>query len=94
MPGEFLLTSVLFDYRTAYAQFIDDVQNDTFGSVYTMNLANDGVRLLPSPIGLQPETTAAVEVARTAIVEGTIVVSAIGDADGLQRRLDELFPPT
>ncbi len=91
---DLLLTSVLFDYTVAYAQFISDVEAGTFGSVYTMNVANDGVRLLPPPIAVRPETTAAVEAARTAIIDGSVVVSAIGDAGGMQARLDALFPRT
>ena len=89
---DLLLTSVLFDYTAAYTQFIADVGAGTFGSVYTMNVANNGVRLLSPPIAVRPETTVAVEAARTAIVGGTVVVSAIGDASGMQARLDVLFP--
>lgn len=89
---DFLLTSVLFDYTAAYTQFINDLGAGTFGSVYTMNVANNGVRLLPPPIPVRPETTAAVEAARQGIVAGTITVSAIGDAGGMQARLKELFP--
>lgn len=91
---DLLLTSVLFDYTAAYTRFIADVEAGTFGSVYTMNVANNGVRLLPPPITVWPETTAAVEAARTGIVDGTIMVSAIGDASGMQARLDLLFPGT
>lgn len=89
---DFLLTSVLFDYTAAYAQFIDDLRTGTFGSVYTMDVANGGVRLLAPPIPVRPETTAAVETARQRILSGTIVVSAIGDAAGTRARLDALFP--
>ena len=90
--GDFLLTSVLFDYSAAYRQFIGDLEAGTFGSVYTMNLANEGVRLLPTVIPVRPETAPAVETARTAIVGGTVKVSVIGDAAGVQARLAELFP--
>ena len=89
---DLLLTSVLFDYTAAYTQFISDVEAGTFGSIYTMNVANNGVRLLPPPIAVRPETTAAVDAARTAIVDGRVVVSAIGDAGGMQARLGALFP--
>ena len=90
--SDFLLTSVLFDYSAAYRQFIGDLEAGTFGSVYTMNLANGGVRLLPTVIPVRPETAPAVETARAAIVDGTVTVSVIGDAPGVQRRLGELFP--
>jgi simple sugar transport system substrate-binding protein len=89
---DFLLTSVLFDYTGAYTQMITDLQNGTFGSVYTMDLENEGVRLLDYPIEVKPESEKEVEKARKGIVAGTIEVSAIGDADGMHKRLDELFP--
>jgi basic membrane lipoprotein Med (substrate-binding protein (PBP1-ABC) superfamily) len=89
---DFLLTSVLFDYTGAYTQMITDLQNGTFGSVYTMDLENEGVRLLDYPIEVKPESEKEVEKARKGIVEGTIEVSVIGDADGMHKRLDELFP--
>ncbi len=91
---DLLLTSVLFDYRAVYTRFISDVEAGTFGSVYTMTLENGGVRLLPPPIPVRPETTAAVDAAQKAIVRKTVTVSVIGDAAGMQARLDALFPGT
>ena len=85
---------MLFDYTAAYTQFIGDLDAGTFGSVYTMSVANNGVRLLPPPIPVRPETKAAVEAARQQIVGGTVKVSAIGDANATQARLNELFPQT
>ena len=87
-----LLTSVLFDYTAAYTKFINDLSAGTFGSVYTMNVANNGVRLLNPPTPVKPETTAAVDAARQQIVAGQIHVSAIGDANGVHTRLHDLFP--
>jgi len=89
---DFLLTSVLFDYTGAYTQMIEDLERGTFGSVYTMNLENKGVRLLDYPIEVKPESEAAVEKASKEIVDGTIAVSVIDDADSMHKRLDELFP--
>jgi len=89
---DFLLTSVLFDYTSAYTKFIGDLEKGTFGSVYTMNLANNGVRLLDPVIPVSTETTQRVGRAREEIVGGRIKVSAIGDADGMHTRLKELFP--
>jgi simple sugar transport system substrate-binding protein len=89
---DILLTSVLFDYTAAYTKLIGDLEAGTFGSVYTMSVANEGVRLLDSPLSVRPETTAAVDAARQAIVGGTVTVSAIGDAAGVEARLKELFP--
>ena len=48
---EILLTSVLFDYTGVYNQMLDNAGAGTFGQVYTMTLANGGVRLLDLPLG-------------------------------------------
>ena len=89
---DFLLTSVLFDYTGAYTKMIEDLEKGSFGSIYTMNVENKGVRLLDYPIEVKPESKKAVEEATTGIVDGTIKVSVIGDAKGMHKRLDELFP--
>ena len=89
--GDVLLTSVLFDYTGVYGQLLDDIEAGAFGRVHTMNVANGGVRLLDLPENVPPDVVAAVEQARQGVVAGDIEVSAIGDADGLRRRLDELL---
>jgi len=88
--GEFLMTSVLFDYTGAYTTMIDDLEAGTFGSVYTMNLENEGVRLLEPPIEIDPATMEQVEKARQGILDGTITVPTISDAEELETFLDDL----
>lgn len=88
--AEFLLTSVLFDYTGAYGQFIDDLNAGRFGSVYTMSLENQGVRLLDPPIDVDQDTMDRVEEARQAILDGEIEVPAISDAGELAEFLDSL----
>ncbi|MDQ3654750.1 MAG: hypothetical protein M3457_06685, partial [Chloroflexota bacterium] len=90
--GEYLLTSVLFDYRPAYTQLIQQLGDGTFGDVYTMSLENEGVRLLDMTGTAAAETVTEVEAAQAAIIDGSIEVPAIGDADGVHALLDELFP--
>lgn len=90
--GEILLTSVLFDYQEAYRTMIAGLRNGDFGSVYTMNLENDGVRLLEFPATVARATIVKVDETRKRIIAGEIDVSSIGDAEGVHRRLDELFP--
>jgi simple sugar transport system substrate-binding protein len=90
--GQHLLTSVLFDYTGAYTALIGQLQDGSFGEVYTMNLENEGVRLLDLTSTADPETVTRVEVVRGEIIDGTIEVSAIGDAGGVHDLLDELFP--
>ncbi|MGH2530729.1 MAG: BMP family protein [Thermomicrobiales bacterium] len=90
--GDVLLTSVLFDYTGIFDQMIADIEAGTFGQVYTLSLENEGVRLLDLPDAVPQEVKDAVEEARQGIVDGSIEVSAVPDADGVQQRLDELFP--
>ena len=89
---DFLLTSVLFDYTGVYKQLVTDLENGTFGSVLTMNLENNGVRLMDSPIEVSQTTLDLIETTRNKIVAGEITVSAIAAADEMHARLDELFP--
>jgi simple sugar transport system substrate-binding protein len=88
--AEFLLTSVLFDYTGADNQFIDDLEAGTFGSVYTMSLENGGVRLLDPPIAVGDKTMAAVEKAKTGILDGKIEVPEIADPGKLADFLKSL----
>lgn len=88
--GEFLMTSVLFDYTDVYTQFIDDLEAGTFGSIYTMSLENEGVRLLEPPIEIASETMELVEEAEGGILDGSITVPAISDAGELGTLLDDL----
>jgi len=90
--GKSLLSSVLFDYSGIYRQMIDDIRNGTFGKTYTMDLKNDGVRLLDLPKDVAEKTKTDVETARQDIIDGKVKVSAIADADAMKKRIDELFP--
>lgn len=89
---DFLLTSVLFDYTGVYRQLVSDLEAGEFGSVVTMNLENNGVRLLEPPVPIDPENVKLLDETREQIVSGDIEVSSIGDADGTHKRLEELFP--
>lgn len=90
--GDALLTSVLFDYSGIYQQMVDDLKAGTFGKQYTMDVKNGGVRLLDLPDDAAQEIKDALEKAEKEIVDGTITVSAVGDAEGLKAKLAELFP--
>jgi simple sugar transport system substrate-binding protein len=90
--GASLLTSVLFDYTGVYHQLIADLEAGTFGAISTMDLDNGGVRLLDLPEEVPAAVSEDVVEAERGIVEGRIAVSAIGDAEGMRRRLAELFP--
>ncbi|CAN5754250.1 BMP family protein [soil metagenome] len=88
--SDVLLTSVLFDYTGVYEQMILNAGTDQFGQVYTMNVSNGGVRLLDLPESVPADDREAVETAEAEIVDGTITVSAIGDAGEMHARLAEL----
>jgi len=90
--GDLLLSSVLFDYTGIYRRLIADVEAGAFGGIYTLSVENGGVGLLDPPAAVSAEARQAVEAARRGIVDGTITVSAIPDADGVRARLEELFP--
>lgn len=90
--GKYLLTSVLFDYTGADTYMIDALANGSFGEVYTMNLENNGVRLLDMGVQVTPEISSTVASYQQQIIDGKVNVSAIGDADGMTKRLKELFP--
>jgi basic membrane protein A and related proteins len=88
--SDVLLTSVLFDYSGIYEQMILNAGTDQFGQVYTMDVANGGVRLLDLPDAVPAEVREAVETAEAGVVDGSVEVSAIGDAGEMQDRLAEL----
>jgi basic membrane protein A len=85
-----LLTSVLFDYSGLYEQMIGDIESGVFGKVYTMDVASGGVSLLELPADVPVEVKQAVEQVKADIIAGDIKVSAIGDVEGMRKRLDEL----
>src|SRR5918995_1105566 len=105
---QILLSSVLFDYTGVYTQMLDNIASGSFGQVYTMTLANGGVRLLDLPLGDTSTPVAAtpiatpsagggtvqgaVATAQQAIIAGEITVSAVDDSAGVHQRLAELFP--
>ena len=88
--SDVLLTSVLFDYTGVYEQIIGNVGTPDFGQIYTMNVENGGVRLLDLPASVSQETKDAVATAQASIIDGTITVSAVGDAAGVKTKLSEL----
>lgn len=87
-----LLTSVLFDYTNTYKQMIADIEDGTFGKVYTLDVKNGGVHLLDLPPEVPASARAAVDQARQEIIAGKIKVSAISDPAKMHARIKALFP--
>lgn len=88
--SDVLLTSVIFDYSATYIQMVNDLEDGTFGKVYTMDVKNGGVRLLELPEATAKDVKDAVAAAQKDIVDGKITVSAIGDAEEMKKKLKEL----
>lgn len=88
--ADVLLTSVVFDYTGIYEAMIRDLDTGAFGKVYTMDVKNGGVRLLDLPESTDQAAKDAVAAAQTGIIDGTITVSAIGDAAEMSAKLKEL----
>jgi simple sugar transport system substrate-binding protein len=87
-----ILTSVLFDYNGVYEEMVGDVGRGKFGRIYTMNLANHGVRLLDLPAEVGGAPREAAQAAREQVVSGKVKVSLIGAIPEMRKRLRELFP--
>jgi len=90
--GDSLLSSVLFDYTGIYQQMVDDLKAGAFGKIYTMDVKNGGVRLLELPDDVAQETKDAIADAEKSIVDGSLTVSAISDAEEMKAKVAELFP--
>jgi simple sugar transport system substrate-binding protein len=90
--GDSLLSSVLFDYSGIYQQMLDDLKAGTFGKVYTMDVKNGGVRLLELPEDVAQDVKDRVSEAEQSIVDGSLTVSAISDAEEMKAKIAELFP--
>lgn len=88
--ADLLLTSVLFDYTLAFDGFIDDLEAGAFGTVHTMDLENEGVRLLDPPTEVGDVTMERIDEASRGILAGEIEVPAIADAGELASFLGEL----
>jgi basic membrane protein A and related proteins len=88
--SDVLLTSVLFNYPVIYEQMIADIEYGTFGKIYTLDVANGGVNLLPLPDSVPQVVKDAVTAAQKGVIAGTIKVDAIGDPAGLANKLKEL----
>ncbi len=85
---ETLLTSVLWNFTDTYTQAIKDVENGSFGTKnYTLTVKNGGLTL-QNASGLSPEIAAAVEKARTGIIDGTINVAVATTKDEVQKIID------
>lgn len=87
-----LLTSVLFDFTKVFTPMIQDIRNGDFGKVYTLDMANGGMRLLDFPGSVPAKVRAAVAQAKANILSGKLQVPAISDPGQMHKLLKKLFP--
>jgi basic membrane protein A and related proteins len=90
--GDALLSSVAYDYTGIYKQMVEDLEAGTFGKTYTMDAKNGGVHLLDLPEEIGQDVKDAVAEAEKGVVDGSIKVSVISDAEEMKAKLAELFP--
>jgi simple sugar transport system substrate-binding protein len=90
--GDSLLTSVAYDYTGIYKQMIDDLKSGAFGKTYLMDVKNGGVHLLELPESVGQDVKDALAKAEKGVVDGSIKVDVIGDAEAMKAKLAELFP--
>ena len=90
--GDALLSSVAYDYTGIYRQMVEDLESGAFGKTYTMDAKNGGVHLLDLPESIGQDVKDAVAEAEKGVVDGTITVSVVGDAEEMKAKLAELFP--
>jgi len=88
--ADVVLTSILFDFYQPFAQMIADIDSQTFGKIYTMNLQNDQIRLLDLPVDTPEPIATAVTSFQAKLVSGQLKVAATEDADEVRAKLEEL----
>lgn len=83
-----VLTSVLWNFTDTYVRAIADIEAGTFGTeTYELNVANGGLSLQQTA-GMSGEITAAVEAAKTGIIDGSVQVVRTTDKNAVQAFID------
>ncbi|HEY4277342.1 MAG TPA: BMP family protein [Conexibacter sp.] len=84
-----LLSSVVWDFRPAFRQAVEDVDNGTFGEhTYTLDLANGGISLLRTDQG-SAAAWSAVAQAQRGIEDGSIKVPLTSRKDQVEALLKQ-----
>lgn len=79
-----LLTSVMWNFKHAYVEAIQDIENGTYGTkTYVLNVENDGLSLLDTS-QLTDEMKTAVEEAVASIADGSADLEVTTDIAGVQ----------
>jgi len=87
-PQGVTLTSVLWNFAGAYADAVNDIEAGEFGTkTYVLTVENNGLTLQDNN-RLSDEALAAVETARAAIIDGSIVVTKVSSKEDVQKVID------
>lgn len=85
---EQVLTSVLWNFADTYVQAIKDVESGTFGTeTYELTVANGGLSLQESD-AMSGELAAAVDTAKSAVIDGSVTVERATDKAAVQALID------
>lgn len=85
----FLLSSVLWDFKSAFVDMIKDINAGTYGiRNYGLNLKNGSISLLKTPL-ITDAVWAEIEAIKASIIDGSLVVENIMDAAGVHSRMSE-----
>lgn len=86
----FLLSSVLWDYTSAFVAMIKDINAGTYGSKnYGLSLADGSISLLKTPL-ISDKIWAEIEDIKAKIVAGALKVENVQDADGVRSRMSNV----
>ena len=85
----FLLSSVLWDFKSAFVDMINDVNAGTYGTRnYALNLKNGSISLLKTPL-ITDAIWAEIEAIKASIIDGSLVVENVTDAAGVRSRMSK-----
>ena len=85
----FLLSSVLWDFKSAFVAMINDVNAGTYGTRnYALNLKNGSISLLKTSL-ITDAVWAEIEAVKASIIDGSLVVENIMDAEGVRSRMSK-----
>ncbi len=88
--GGHLLSSVLWDFSGAFERMITDIEAGTFGQTnYDLGLADGSVDLLKTDL-ISADLWAEVQGLKQQILDGSVTVENIADADGVHERMSSV----
>lgn len=91
--GGNLLSSVVWDMVPVYSQMVEDLKADKFGThEYSIQLKDDSVKLLHTK-NIPDDVWADVQKVRSQIIDGSVKVDRIEDAQKVRALMSSVTPP-